>query len=303
MNTKKKRNRIILCLCSILVLVASIFAVIPFNKETQVVKADTFVDTYSFTGSPLYTKINTLVNDELSNSQYDISLLYKFSTDSLGYINTIGFSFTFYNGGIHSRNYNISNTLGYFDYLLTLDGVNHTYRFFYQFSSSRLMGKPIRFELHCDNDAYGVFTYSVTYFDADNNFLLLHHLFKGATPGYYDLPVRTYYFEDAFNLTDNQYYKQGYDAGKLDGLEQGETSGYTDGFEAGKNEGYWDGYEQAIENDDRYNFTNLIASVIDVPVKTFTSLFNFEILGVNLSGFFLGLLTCCIVIGVIRLIL
>ena len=36
MNTKKKRNRIILCRCSILVLFASIFAVIPFNKDTKV---------------------------------------------------------------------------------------------------------------------------------------------------------------------------------------------------------------------------------------------------------------------------
>lgn len=168
------------------------------------------------------------------------------------------------------------------------------------------MGKPIGFQLYSSTNAYGEFSYFVKYFDADNNFLLISHLFKGATSGYYSLPLRTYYFEDAFNLTDNEYYNQGYSEGYIEGYTSGENTGlntgYSNGYNTGKNDGYSLGYNTALEND-KYTFTNLIASVIDVPVKTFTSLFNFEILGVNLSGFFLGLLTCCIVIGVIRLIL
>ena len=55
MNTKKKRNRIILCLCSIMILVASIFAVIPFNNESKVVKADTVDVLYDFHGSNFAT--------------------------------------------------------------------------------------------------------------------------------------------------------------------------------------------------------------------------------------------------------
>lgn len=117
--------------------------------------------------------------------------------------------------------------------------------------------------------------------------------------------LRTYYLStdsivnDSYSLGYNEGYRTGYDLGNTRGQEKG----YTNGYNTGKNDGYNLGYNQALENGEKYTFTALISSVIDVPVKAFTSLFNFEILGVNLSGFFLGLLTCCIVIGVIRLIL
>lgn len=115
---------------------------------------------------------------------------------------------------------------------------------------------------------------------------------------YFD--YRTYFLssEDITSIA----YSQGYRTGYTNGETTGYNNGYTNGYNIGKNDGYNLGYNTALNND-KYSFVSLISSVVDVPLKAFTSLFNFEILGVNLSGFFLGLLTCCIVIGIIRLIL
>lgn len=110
-------------------------------------------------------------------------------------------------------------------------------------------------------------------------------------------------------------YNAGYNQGKTDYINSGYNVGYSRGYDVGysegnanseqqynigKNDGYNLGYNQAIENDDRYSFASLLTSAIDVPVNTFRSLFTFDILGVNLSGFFLGLLTCCIVITIVK---
>lgn len=115
---------------------------------------------------------------------------------------------------------------------------------------------------------------------------------------------RLYFLDN--NFTDNQYYEQGYSDGQSSGFDdgylKGEEKGYSDGFKNGKDEGYWEGKQSVIEGE-QYSFTSLITSAIDVPVKTFTSLFNFEILGVNLSGFLLGLFTLSVAIFIIKLII
>lgn len=78
-----------------------------------------------------------------------------------------------------------------------------------------------------------------------------------------------------------------------DGYEQGYTAGKADGFGAGYNEGAQDAGD--------YTFMSLISSVIDAPIQAFMGLFNFEMLGVNLSGFFLSLLTVCVIVAVVKL--
>lgn len=102
-------------------------------------------------------------------------------------------------------------------------------------------------------------------------------------------------------------YNEGYDSGKADGYLEGEQAGIsqgnTSGYLRGKNDGYREGKEAALNDSDKYSFTSLITSVIDVPINSFRSMFNFEVLGVDLSGFFLGLLTCCIVITIVKMII
>ena len=84
----------------------------------------------------------------------------------------------------------------------------------------------------------------------------------------------------------------GYQSGYNKGYEMGKTQGYNNGYNAGYNQGVAD------END--YTFDGLLSAIFDVPVRTFTSLFNFDILGVNLTSFFLSMLTLAVVIAITR---
>lgn len=70
-------------------------------------------------------------------------------------------------------------------------------------------------------------------------------------------------------------------------IEKIKQNAYNDGKQAG--------YEQGLNESNQYTFSNLISAVIDVPIQSFQSLLNFEILGVNLLAFaesliFIGLL-------------
>ncbi len=76
------------------------------------------------------------------------------------------------------------------------------------------------------------------------------------------------------------------------GLDQGRINGYNDGYNAG--------YDDGISDTNQYTFSNLLGAVIDVPVNTFTNLFNFEIFGVNLTSFFLALLTFSLIIAIVK---
>lgn len=79
---------------------------------------------------------------------------------------------------------------------------------------------------------------------------------------------------------------------------------YNEGYAVGKKEGYSNGYEVGVvagaSSANEYTFDGLLSAVFDVPVRTFTSLFNFDLLGINLANFFLSLLTLAIIIAVVR---
>lgn len=82
-------------------------------------------------------------------------------------------------------------------------------------------------------------------------------------------------------------YGVGYDVGRLDGYQEGYTDGYNVGF-----------------NGDSTAFTIFsgILNIAMVPINFFISIFNFEILGINLSSFVTALLSVMVVIIVIRTI-
>lgn len=142
---------------------------------------------------------------------------------------------------------------------------------------------------------------NIEYFDNNGN----SYLIQTYCANNMKFDDRVYYFANAIENLDGYSagYKQGESDGFDSGLVHGRNEGYKNGYNVGKNEGYNLGYNQGLDGSGRWSFNSFLSAVIDVPVNAFTSLFNFEILGVNLSGFFLGLLTCCIVIGVIRFIL
>lgn len=110
------------------------------------------------------------------------------------------------------------------------------------------------------------------------------------------------------SVTDSSgdFYNSGYNNGYQDakeGFEEEKTGIYNSGFEQGKVAGYNDGYNAGKDVSDNYTFLGLIGAVFDAPIQAFTGLFNFDILGVNMQGFVLAMLTLAVIIIVIRIAL
>ena len=101
----------------------------------------------------------------------------------------------------------------------------------------------------------------------------------------------------------NSGYSAGYDVGMAQAGSNNYNAGYQYGYNVGKGVGYSSGYSDGTDDAGRYTFTGLISACIDAPIHYFTSLFNFELLGVNLQSFFTGLFTLCVIVTIIRLCL
>lgn len=102
-------------------------------------------------------------------------------------------------------------------------------------------------------------------------------------------------------------YSNGYNNGYLDGYNNGYNDAkspyYNKGYFDGKKYGYETGYNKGINESNDYTFLGLISACIDAPITYFTSLFNFELLGVNISSFLTAIFTLCIIVTVVRLCL
>lgn len=144
------------------------------------------------------------------------------------------------------------------------------------------------------------------------------------------IPVTPFEFVPALSITEegiqnNQYnngYRAGYSAGSEDGFNNGyssgERTGYTNGYNNGftdgassrdndvtsaYNDGYNTGYSEGFNTDS--TASTIFSGILQVgmiPVNFFLSIFNFEILGVNLSAFVSAILTVCLTVIVIRTI-
>lgn len=102
------------------------------------------------------------------------------------------------------------------------------------------------------------------------------------------------------------FYNSGYNNGYQDakeGFEEEKTGIYNSGFEQGKIAGYNDGYNAGKDVSGNYTFLGLIGAVFDAPIEAFKGLFNFEILGTNMQGFVLALLTLSVIIVIIKIAL
>ena len=71
-------------------------------------------------------------------------------------------------------------------------------------------------------------------------------------------------------------------------------------FTLGKNEGYNAGYATGLAAGGNNNFMSLITAVVDAPIKAFTSLLDFDILGYNMKNLALALLTAGLLVAAIR---
>lgn len=92
---------------------------------------------------------------------------------------------------------------------------------------------------------------------------------------------------------------QGYGLGYSKGLEDQKELDYNVWYMGRYNQGYSDGVKAAGE----YTFLSLLGAVVDAPLQAVSGMLNFNLLGFNMLNFFYALLTCALVIAVIRLIL
>ncbi len=97
-------------------------------------------------------------------------------------------------------------------------------------------------------------------------------------------------------------YQNGYTNGYNDGFADNDT--YSKGYVAGRDFGYNNGYNAGLAEGSAENgFAGLLFAVIDTPVKAFSSLLDFEILGVNMKSFVLSVLTLALFVVVVRWLL
>lgn len=105
-------------------------------------------------------------------------------------------------------------------------------------------------------------------------------------------------------VNDSTMYESGYNAGvgsMQDYVEQQQNYWYNKGKDESATSAYNAGYNAGVEDAGNYTFFSLIGAVIDAPVSAFKSMFNFEVLGVNLTSFFMAMLTASAFIIIIKI--
>lgn len=154
-------------------------------------------------------------------------------------------------------------------------------------------------------ESFTLFEFDFEYDYFDSNFIVLlplagETLTSGDGAFVYSHTAYGFPIVDFINIYDEYRkleggYERGYQAGSLQGYTEGKNAGYENGYQRGKADG--------LALADVATFEDLMSSVFDVPIRAFTSLFNFDILGVNMANFFLSILTLCIVLAVVKMLI
>lgn len=133
----------------------------------------------------------------------------------------------------------------------------------------------------------------------DNNFFEIEN---GSFYTYSPVGTNLYSEIAGVNYTDNQIEKI-----KNEEYARGVDYGYSEGYKKANEDKttygqtqYNKGYAEGAEKGNKYTFTALMLSIVDVPVQTLYGLLNFEILGYNMLNFVLGLISLAIVLYIIR---
>ncbi len=98
-------------------------------------------------------------------------------------------------------------------------------------------------------------------------------------------------------------YNNGYSDGKVDGYDNGVDAGKDVGYKEGYLKGQADAFKKVSEGSLGESVRTFVYSLFDAPVSTFTSIFQFEIDGINLGSvvaFFLTLIILGAVFGIVK---
>lgn len=105
------------------------------------------------------------------------------------------------------------------------------------------------------------------------------------------------------NLTYNAGFDSGYQSGYDKGALEGNQTGFNQGYSEGSSVGYNKGYSAGVNDSNQYTFMSLIGAVFDAPISAFRGLFNFEILGVNMTAFVSSLFALAVIVVIIKIAL
>lgn len=329
MIKNKKKVNISLVLCACLIAALSCFTFISINeKPNNVAYADNTIITYDFQSSYLFYPTAYFENNGFSFicQQFNnfVKFRFHFYTYSDGFYHFEFDDLVIYNvnavddSQLYSYNCLVrdSNTGELYD-TISFDSTNK--REFYLFTND---SDTLQYPWY----SFGFFTIQVSSLNLSPNFVSLTmktipynneygfvnlvykdeagesltvniaYSIQDTTSVVYTLPERTYYFTP--EMSDNMIYQQGYNAG----LSDNQSSIYQSGYKAGETIGYNKGYNVGLEDTNQYTFLNLVSATIDAPFHYFTSLFGFELLGVNLQSFLMALFTICVVITIINMV-
>ena len=95
-------------------------------------------------------------------------------------------------------------------------------------------------------------------------------------------------------------YKEGYVNGYFDGTNTEFSDVKKESYREGYGEGYLWGKKEGLELSQKGDWTNLMTAVVEAPVNTFQSLFNFEVLGLDMRAAFGSMLAICVLLIIIK---
>lgn len=328
----KKIKRIICCVCASLVLIVALCLPFVFRPKIKtknlLASADSSVPVYSYSGSSLYFRSYFFTGISMGNFasflQTDFNISFNLSaSNSFATFRTVQktFSSSFSFGNLVSQKWSPSSSewhrtdvlLGMGDWYYSIycrvsESCDFNFVGCYITSYVNIPAGQFVDDFNGANTRVMYINY-IRYFGLDlfgnidtTNFIeiAIPFLTGGDPVNIYAYTTRTYYFTRVD--TESATYSAGYNAGYDLGVSAGQTAGYNTGYSDGDSVGYNRGYNVGVNSTNTYSFTNLISAVLDAPINAFTSLFNFEILGVNLSSFLLALFTICVVLTVIKFI-
>lgn len=95
-------------------------------------------------------------------------------------------------------------------------------------------------------------------------------------------------------------YMSGYNQGYFDGAKDGLAEQADLFFDQGYNKGFKEGKEEGLTIADSGDWRHLMLAVTEAPINTFQSLFNFEILGMDMRAAFGSILAVCVVLLIVK---
>ena len=105
--------------------------------------------------------------------------------------------------------------------------------------------------------------------------------------------------EDGYNDGKSDGYNIGYEEGYVEGADVGTDAGYEEGLRVGKASGYQSGFKAGEQSDLTKNIRSVISDIVFAPYRAISTMFDFEIFGINIAGAIFTIFTLFVILFVI----